>query len=79
MVGEAKNAIKYGELCLDCSREEGVAAVYLGYAYEALARAYGLTADKKKKEEYKKKAHQIAENLPADDKAQLQGDLNSIS
>jgi len=78
LVGEADNAIKYGRLCLDHSKKDGVAVVFLGYAYEALARAYALAGDGEKKEAFMKKAIQIAEGLSSDDKAQLQGDLETI-
>ena len=78
LINEADNAIKYGRSCLDYSQKEGVAEVFLGYAYEALARAFALTEEDKKKDELIKKAAQIAEGLSPDDRTQLQGDLVTI-
>ena len=39
LLGQADNARRYGELCLEVSQEPGVQPFYLAYAHEALARA----------------------------------------
>ena len=49
LLGQTNNARRYGQLCLDCSREEE--AFYLGYAYEALARAEAQAGGNRQQEE----------------------------
>jgi hypothetical protein len=43
LTGNAAEAVRMGELCLSHSRD--LAPFHLGYAHEALARAYGLAGD----------------------------------
>ena len=45
LLGQAQNARRSGELCLHASQGKGVGAFFLGYAYEALARAAALAGD----------------------------------
>jgi len=78
IAGEAENAIKYAEICRDHSDKEGVENVFLGYAYEALARAFNGAGEAEKTDVYLSKAKAIAELLGKDDKDQLLKDLGSI-
>ena len=52
--------------------------MFLGYAYEALARAYAMVEEEEKKIEFIKKATKLAKSLSPEDKAQLLGDLDTI-
>ena len=45
LLGNAAEALRLGEVCLSYSRN--LKPFYLGYAHEALARAYGLAANAK--------------------------------
>lgn len=79
ILGQADNARRYGQLCLDASRGEDVAPFYLGYAYEALARAEAVAGNRAKTEQYLTQARQIAEQVPdADSKKWLLDDLGTI-
>ena len=52
--------------------------VFLGYAYEALARAFNGAGEAEKTDVYLSNAKAIAELLGKDDKDQLLKDLGSI-
>ncbi len=79
ILGQADNARRYGQLCLDCSQEHGVEPFYLGYAYEALARAESVAGNSAKVQEYLAKAREIAEALPDPDyQKPLLDDLDTI-
>jgi hypothetical protein len=60
LVGQAENALRYGGLCLQASQQAGVLPFYVGYAYEALARAAALAGDAPLKVTYLEKAYQVA-------------------
>ncbi|MFC2055398.1 hypothetical protein ACFLV7_14045 [Chloroflexota bacterium] len=71
-------ARKYARLCLDASQGEDVAQFYLGYAYEALARAESLVGDTQA-DQYLKKARNIAAAMSdSDEKQMLLDDLATI-
>jgi hypothetical protein len=79
LLRQADNARHYGELCLEVSQKEGVESVYLGYAYEALARAESVGANEIEMERFLILAHQIAASLPdPEEKQQLLKDLATI-
>ena len=79
LLRQADNAKHYGELCLEVSKKEGVEIVYLGYAYEALARAELVGANEIEMERFLIQAHQIAASLPdPEEKQQLLKDLATI-
>jgi hypothetical protein len=79
LLRQADNARHYGELCLDVSQKEGVESVYLGYAYEALARAELVGSNESEMERFLIQAHQIAASLPdPENKQQLLKDLATI-
>ena len=75
---EGKNAVRYGEKCLQYSKMYGVAPVFLGYAYEALARGYALMKNNEKKNLYLDKTQEIAQTLQDEEREQLLGDLATI-
>lgn len=72
-------ARRYGNLCLQVSQQQGVPPFYLGYAYEALARAENVDGKLDDAEKYLIEAHQIAATLPGEEgKKQLLADLSTI-
>ena len=80
VLGQADNARRYGQLCLDVSQAEEIPPFFLGYAYEALARAESTAGNRKQAQEYIDQAKSIAEKIQeADDKKQLLNDLNTIT
>jgi hypothetical protein len=67
-------------LCLNVSQAEEIPPFFLGYAYEALARAESTAGNRKQAQEYIDQAKSIAEKIQeADDKKQLLNDLNTIT
>jgi hypothetical protein len=79
LLRQADNARHYGELCLEVSQKEGVLPFYLGYAYEALARAELVAGYPDKMEGFLIQAHQVAASSPDPEaKKQLMIDLATI-
>jgi len=79
LLGQGEAARRYGQLCLEASQEQGVAPFFLGYAYEALARAEAITGDREKMEAYLSEAHKAAEQVSEpDDRKVLLDDLDTI-
>ncbi len=78
-LGQPDNARRYGQLCLEASQGDDAGPFFLGYAYEALARAEAVAGNRAKMEDYAEKARQAAGAVPEpDDKKQLLDDLDSI-
>ena len=76
---QPKNAIHYGSLCLQASQQEGVPPFYLGYAYEALARAAAVAGNHQDMAIYLEKARAAANEVQEEDERKmLLGDLESI-
>ena len=79
ILGQAENAMHYGQLCLKVSREEDVPSFFLGYAYEALARAAAAAGSSQDMKTYLDKAKSAAgEVQKADDRKALLDDLDTI-
>ena len=79
ILGQVDNARRYGQLCLDASRGEDVPPFYLGYAYEALARAESVAGSRAKMEQYANEAREIAEQVSdPDSKKWLLDDLGTV-
>ena len=79
LLGQADNARRYGQLCLEVSQGEEIPPFFLGYAYEALARAESTAGNQKQAQEYIDQAKSIAEKIQeAEDKEQLLNDLDTI-
>lgn len=77
LVGEAENARKYGKLCLEYSKNDE--PFYLGFAYEALARAEMVAGDQAKMKKYLEEAQKQVEAVTKDDeKKMLLDDLGTI-
>ena len=71
VLGQAYNARRYASLCLDASQGEDVAQFYLGYAYEALARAESLVGNTAQMEQYLNQARNIAAAMSDSDEKQM--------
>lgn len=77
LAGEADNARKYGQLCLDVTPKD--ASFYVGYAYEALARAESVAGHADKAKQYLAEARRCAEKVEAaDEKKLLVDDLDGL-
>ena len=77
LLGEADNARKYAQLCLDNTPHDE--AFYLGYAYEALARAESIADNRAQAKEYLAAAWRQSEAvIDAQDKQLLIDDLKNV-
>jgi hypothetical protein len=66
-------------MCLEVSQEEGVTPFFLGYAYEALARAEAAGGNEEEMQAFFNDARTTAEKIKeADEKNMLLDDLNTI-
>jgi len=80
ILGEVDNARKYGQLCLDASESDEIEPFYLGYAYEALARAESVAGNRDKVDEYLAKAREAVSLVKeAEDRKLLEDDLDTIT
>jgi hypothetical protein len=78
LMRQADQSKHYGQLCLKASQTEGVLPFYLGYAYEALARAEA-AGEHEEMDKFLAQAHQVAATLPDPEaKEQLMKDLATI-
>jgi hypothetical protein len=79
LLGQADNARRYGRLCLEISRSEGVPPFYLAYAYEAMARAEAVAGNRGGVDEYLAAARRVAEEISKlEDRQQLLDDLKTV-
>ncbi len=79
VLGQAENARRYGERCLEVSQGEGMLPFQLGYAYEALARAESVAGNASKVKEYLASARQVVERMTDEEtRNQLLADLETI-
>jgi hypothetical protein len=79
-IGLPDEARRYGQLCLEASKGPDILPFYLGYAYEALARAEFVAGNEERAREHLAESRRIAEALPNPDaKKQLLADLDALS
>lgn len=79
LVGRAGQARRYGQLSLEAIREAGGLPFYVGYAYEALARAESIAGHAEKAAEYMALAREAAARVPDEEaRAALLADLATI-
>ena len=79
LLGDVDNARMYGNLCLKASKVKGVEPVFMGFAYETLARAEAAAGNKTKRDAYLAKARTIAKKVTDDeDRGALEDDLATI-
>jgi len=80
ILGQAGNARRYGQLCLSASQGDNIPPFYLGYAYEALARAEKAAGNQEKMDEYLGEAYHTAGLVNKDDDRKLlMDDLDTIA
>ena len=73
------NARRYGQLSLEASQEDEVPPFYVGYAYEALARAEAVGGNEQEMQAFLEKAQATAEKIAEEDeKKMLLDDLKTI-
>ena len=78
-VGLPDEARRYGRLCLEVSEGPDILPFYLGYAYEALARAEIIAGNEERAGAHLAESRRIAEALPNPDaKEQLLADLDAL-
>jgi hypothetical protein len=79
LLGQAENARRYAERCLAVSQAEGIPPFCLAYAYEALARAAAVAADRVQMEAYLHEAHQVNARISdPETRQQLLADLDTV-
>jgi len=79
VIGNAFEARRYGELCLEASGGPGVESFALGYAFEALARAEKVAGNAEKAAEYLAQARDTAECIDDEESRQmLEADLDEL-
>lgn len=78
LAGRLDEARKYGQLSLEYGQNED--PFYIGYAYEALARAESVAGNRKKTDEFLGRAREIAEKIEdPESKKVLVADLETIA
>ena len=78
LLGQVDNARRYGEMSLKSARE-GAETVFIGFGYEALARAEMVAGNTEKMKEYLAQAWSCAEKVEdEEDKKLLVKDLETI-
>lgn len=79
LLGQVDNARRYGQLSLEASQEDEVPPFYVGYAYEALARAEAVGGNEQEMQAFLEKAQATAEKIAEEDeKKMLLDDLKTI-
>jgi len=79
LLGQAENARSFALRSLAASQGEGVAPFYLGYAYEALARAEAVAGNRAQAAEYLAEARRAAERMTdAEAQKMLLDDLDGV-
>jgi hypothetical protein len=79
LAGQPDNARRYGQMCLDVSQNSDLPPFYLGYAYEALARAERMGGDPQVVKALVIEARRLAEQVTEEeDRSLLLADLDTI-
>ena len=79
VLGRAEPALVHGRRCLEILEEEGIGDWDLGFAHEALARAFIVAGDIDNAKKHLEEAHRVAETIKEDEDRQvLLGDLKTI-
>ncbi len=79
LTGDSINAAVYAQRCLDIGVRENVPPFYLGFAYEALARAAKIAGESEKSKKYLSQAYDALKNVvDPEEKQMLSKDLEEI-
>jgi len=65
LLDHAQSAIYHAELCLEICKTNGIGDFDLAFAYEALSRAYAVSGDFQKSQEYLELAEEAGHNITA--------------
>jgi hypothetical protein len=80
VLGQAENARRYGQLCLEASQGEDLPPFCLAYAYEALARAEAVAGQYAQAADYVAQAQAVVERMrDPETKQQLNAELATIA
>jgi len=78
LAGLGDCALRSAQTCLNYSQQHGVAKVFLGYAHEALARAYAISGDRENSIVHLNQVKEIAQTIVDDDREQLLADVADL-
>jgi tetratricopeptide (TPR) repeat protein len=79
VLGRAEPALHHARRCLELCEANGIGDFDLAYAYEAMARAYGVTGDGDEAARFEELARRAAEEIAdADDREQVLADLATL-
>jgi hypothetical protein len=79
VLGQADNARRYAQKCLDVSQKEDVTPFFLGYAYEALSRAEAVGGNEEAMQSYLNDARNAAQEIKeADERNMLLDDMKTV-
>jgi tetratricopeptide (TPR) repeat protein len=79
VLGRAEPALHHARRCLELCEANGIGDFDLAYAYEAMARAYGVTGDGDEAARFEELARRVAEEIAdADDREQVLADLATL-
>ncbi len=79
LIKNAEMAVRYAKRCYDITHENQLAPFHLGFACEALARAFSLAGSRGEAEAYLQQAHTLAQQVTdPEDKETLEKDLRTI-
>jgi hypothetical protein len=79
IVGRSEPALHHARRCLELCEEHGIGDYLLAYAYEALARGYGVAGDRAEAARFAALAHEAAERVAdEDDREHLLEDLATL-
>ena len=79
LIGDTANARHFGQRSLELGQAGGVEPAFIGFAYEALARAEFIAGNRNKAQEYLREARRWAEQVDdAEDKELLAKDLDGL-
>jgi hypothetical protein len=79
LLGQAQEAHRYGELCLEIAQGNDLAPFYRAYACEALARAEAVARDRPKRDAWLQQARDLSNKITdAGERKQLLTDLSTI-
>ncbi len=79
LAGDGAMAARYGERCVELSRDPGVEPFYLAYGYEAAARGYSLLNDGDKVRQLIALAERALESSRVTDTDGLKADLEELA
>jgi tetratricopeptide (TPR) repeat protein len=78
-MGRPEPAIYHARRCLEITQETGIGDWDLGFAYEALTRAYAIAGDREQYEKYLRMAKEaIASVKSEEDRKTVQGELDKV-